>query len=56
MYKLAFARLPSEGEKKIALDFLTESASTEDGGSIPVVTWADFAHSLINTKEFIFLP
>lgn len=56
MVRLAFARLPSEGEKKIALDFLTESASTKDGGSIPVSTWADFAHSLINTKEFIFLP
>jgi hypothetical protein len=56
MYRLAFARLPSEGEKKVALDFLTESAGTKDGSSIPVSTWADFAHSLINTKEFIFLP
>jgi len=56
MVRLAFARLPSEGEKKIAMDFLTESASTNEGGSIPVAAWADFAHSLINTKEFIFLP
>jgi hypothetical protein len=56
MYRLAFARVPSEGEKKVALDFLTESAGTKDGGSIPVSSWADFAHSLINTKEFIFLP
>jgi hypothetical protein len=56
MVRLAFARLPSEGEKKIAMDFLTESASTNEGGRIPVAAWADFAHSLINTKEFIFLP
>lgn len=47
MYQAAFTRLPSEREKNIALDFLADTAQP---------MWTDFAHALINTKEFIFLP
>lgn len=57
MYRAAFARPPQPQELAAALDYLLP-AETDD----PVAAsndwsarWADFAHALINTKEFIFL-
>lgn len=55
MYRSAFARTPTSRELAIARSFL-KSASTERGVAMDdVQLWADFAHALINTKEFIFL-
>ncbi len=47
MYRSAFARQPTGQELQMALRFVGDS-TTED-------RWADLAHALINTKEFIFL-
>ena len=47
MYESAFGRLPTENEFKVSMEFV--------GDSTDVKTWTDFAHALINTKEFIFL-
>tara|TARA_R110002049_G_scaffold46487_1_gene135119 strand:- start:59335 stop:62496 length:3162 start_codon:yes stop_codon:yes gene_type:complete len=47
MFLTAFARLPSQSESDVALAFL--------GDNPDVDRWSDFAHALINTKEFIFL-
>ena len=59
MYREAYARPPTEAELQAALRFL-ESHGGELG--IPPERrrdderlWADFAHVLINVKEFIFL-
>lgn len=44
----AFGRPPTADEEKAARDFLATLPDTRDG-------WRDFAHSLINAKEFIYL-
>jgi hypothetical protein len=56
MYLGAFARLPTDREKLVALDFLSHAPKSTDPHNIPLSLWSDFAHALINTKEFIFLP
>lgn len=48
LYQTAFARLPTEPEAAAASEFLRENPTD-------ISTWSDFAHALINTKEFIFL-
>jgi hypothetical protein len=48
MYLQAFARQPSPSE-------LTTILSWIQSHSNPKVAWQDLAHSLWNTKEFIFL-
>jgi hypothetical protein len=55
MYLSGFGRQPTTQESQAAVAFLTSQAAkrgvtTEDSG-----LWADFAHVLVNTKEFIFL-
>ena len=55
MYLSGFGRQPTKQENQAAAAFLTSQAAkrgvtTEDFG-----LWADFAHVLVNTKEFIFL-
>ena len=47
MYQSAFARPPTDSEVAIAKSFLGEQPDVQQ--------WRDFAHALINTKEFIFL-
>ena len=47
MYKSAFGRPPTQSEFKVSSEFAGSSNSVE--------TWTNFAHALINTKEFIFL-
>lgn len=53
MYQSAFARQPTVRESELALQFLgtADVSTTHDD----VAKWADLAHALINTKEFIFL-
>ena len=59
MYRAAYARPPSEAELKAALRLLESHARElgvppeRRGGDERL--WADFAHVLINVKEFIFL-
>ena len=47
MYQNAFARSPTESELKVSLQYVEDRNDLE--------TWQNFAHALINTKEFIFL-
>ncbi len=55
MYLSGFARQPTEKEVQTAEGFLQAQATarsvTLDGSGL----WADFAHALVNTKEFIFI-
>jgi hypothetical protein len=55
MYQSAFARQPTPKEQAIAIAYV--KAQTAEGGASENnrQVWADFAHALINTKEFIFL-
>lgn len=60
MYREAFARPPSADEQTAAIEFLTLQAARH-GGDFQVdqrnePAWADLAHALVNTKEFIFVP
>jgi cytochrome c553 len=50
MYRAAFARRPSDAEVERALAFVGASDPDKDAGG-----WADLAHVLFNTKEFLFL-
>jgi hypothetical protein len=59
MYEEAYARPPTKDETAAAAAFLREQAAS-GGKSDSVQThdpaaWADFAHVLMNVKEFIFL-
>ena len=60
MYRQAFGRGPTAEERGAAFEFLAAQAA-QHGVSFAAAprheaTWADFAHALINTKEFIFVP
>ncbi|MGI9178330.1 MAG: PSD1 and planctomycete cytochrome C domain-containing protein [Pirellulales bacterium] len=60
MYREAFARRPTAAEMAAAQDFLTEQAGLHGGDFAAdprhAAAWADLAHVLVNTKEFIFIP
>tara|TARA_Y100001933_G_scaffold246987_1_gene279288 strand:- start:30912 stop:34232 length:3321 start_codon:yes stop_codon:yes gene_type:complete len=59
-YRDAFARAPTEQELDVAMNFVNQLAAARglQNGSWEKDTdlWADYAHVLLNTKEFIFLP
>jgi cytochrome c553 len=60
MYREAFARGPTAAERAAAIEFLTTQAA-KHGVALAdeprhEATWADLAHALITTKEFIFVP
>lgn len=54
MYQTAFGRQPTPKEQAIASSYI-EAQSSKDGEANSGQAWIDFAHALINTKEFIFL-
>ncbi len=54
MYEAAFGRPPTKTELSAALEFLAEQAK-EYGKPDHLKAWADLAHVLFNTKEFIFV-
>ena len=60
MYREAFGRGPTADERAAAVAFLATQAAhygvSFAGQPRHVATWADLAHALINTKEFIFVP
>jgi hypothetical protein len=52
LYRMAYARLPSMDELKIAKDFLSEAGTAQS----ELDSWTQLAHAVLNTKEFIFIP
>ncbi len=48
LFREAFARLPTEAERHAADEFL---ASRDE-----LAAWADYAHTLFNAKEFLYVP
>jgi len=57
MYQAAFARAATPAELRTSLDFLASQRAGSDNTieSNSIELWANYAHALINTKEFIFL-
>ncbi len=55
MYQNAFARPPTEREKTIAMDFLLSQSREQNIEPDNLTLWANLAHALVNTKEFIFI-
>ena len=55
MYRTAFARDPSADEVVACLDFVRAQAGRRNTTDADVKVWADLAHILFNTKEFIYL-
>ncbi|MHC4879496.1 MAG: PSD1 and planctomycete cytochrome C domain-containing protein [Planctomycetota bacterium] len=55
MYLSGLGRQPTEQESTTAASFLTSRADERDVSTEDPGLWADFAHVLVNTKEFIFL-
>ena len=51
MYQAAFAREPQQQELDTAVEYFAAQPATRKKRDV----WADYAHALINTKEFIFL-
>lgn len=54
MYTSAFGRLPNAEEEKKCLAFVAQQTKLH-AGSGETAAWADLAHVLYNSKEFIFL-
>ena len=58
MYEAAFTRPPQPAELVAAVEFVLAPSAVDSGQATAPDTparWADLAHALINTKEFIFL-
>jgi len=55
MYRSGLGRPPTAKESQAAVTFLASQANEREVSTEDVELWADFAHVLVNTKEFIFL-
>lgn len=55
MYRTGFGRPPTQQETQVSADFLSAHASRLKVSADAPDLWADFAHVLVNTKEFIYL-
>lgn len=55
MYKTAFARPPTSRELQTATQFIQEQTRQRGTAAGDIGVWSDFAHVLINLKEFVFL-
>lgn len=55
MYHSAFTREPTESEAAAAVKFIDTECQNRNCAEADHSVWADLAHALINTKEFIFL-
>jgi hypothetical protein len=47
LYRVLFARSPSDAEKMMARDYLSPSPTPEQ--------WARYVHALLVTNEFVFV-
>ena len=60
MMREAFARPPTESEREAVLGFIAAQTALHGGdgaaGPAQQAAWADFAHALFTTQEFIFVP
>ena len=54
MYVEAFGRPPSADELEACIEFLKEQG-TRHGSPESPKAWADLAHTLFNTKDFLYL-
>jgi hypothetical protein len=55
LYQTGFARPPTPQEVAVSESYLAGQISERGVAQDDLQVWADFAHALINTKEFIFL-
>ena len=55
MYLSGFGRYPTKREAEAAVAFLSSQAQKRNITTDDPQLWANFAHVLVNTKEFIFL-
>ena len=55
MYLSAFGREPTADETSACLDFVETQAARYKTTPDDVKPWADLAHTLFNTKEFIYV-
>lgn len=55
LYRTGFGREPTPRESRAATAFLNSKADALGAGTEDLGLWADLAHVLVNTKEFIFL-
>jgi Protein of unknown function (DUF1553) len=55
MYLAAFGRPPTDGEAAACLEFVAAQAVRNRTTAEDLKPWTDLAHTLFNTKEFIYL-
>ncbi|HJZ90345.1 MAG TPA: DUF1553 domain-containing protein, partial [Gemmataceae bacterium] len=55
MYRSAFGRAPTGDESAACLEFVQLQAARHGTTTDDARPWADLAHTLFNTKEFIYL-
>jgi len=55
LYLTGFGRQPTSKESQTAVAFIDAKADELEVSTEDTKLWADFAHVLVNTKEFIFL-
>ncbi|MBT5926057.1 MAG: DUF1553 domain-containing protein, partial [Verrucomicrobia bacterium] len=60
MYESAFGRMPTNGERESARQFLQDQQSAHaqieaDSEKAQISAWADLCHILFNVKEFIYI-
>jgi Protein of unknown function (DUF1553)/Protein of unknown function (DUF1549) len=53
-WQLAYSRLPTEAEMAVAVDFLQSTA--EPTSNVQLNRWQQFAHAILASNEFMFLP
>lgn len=56
MFQAALGRPASEGELHVAADYIDAQSRARGIDADSLDVWADFAHALVNTKEFIYIP
>ena len=55
MYREAFGRSATTDEIIACVEFVTEQATRHGEKPNDVKPWSDLAHTLFNTKEFVYL-
>jgi hypothetical protein len=55
MYRAAFSRDPTATETEACLEFVKRQAESFKAHPNDMRPWADLAHVLINSKEFVYL-